>query len=122
MSPQDSILLQSHESRLQKVEDDVGTIAEKVLPSLARLEQMVTSGFERFDEFKESVTKRMDDIDRDHMISQTNRATADVDVKALKKTERVRRDRVKSVITWVAGVAAAVLAAAVAAHFGWNAK
>jgi hypothetical protein len=118
LTPNDSIILESHEKRLQGVEDDVRAISDKVLPTLARLEQLVESGFERFTERFDDFHRRILNIETDHMMSQKRDIAAIADVETLKKVEKDRSHRHFAVISWVAGIAAAVVAGAVLAHFG----
>jgi hypothetical protein len=118
LSPNESIILESHEKRIQGLEDDLGAISEMVLPTLARLEQLVESGFERFTERFDDFHRRILNIETDHMMSQKRDAKAMADVETLKKGETDRTSRHFAVISWVAGIVAAVVAGAVLAHFG----
>jgi hypothetical protein len=118
LSPNESIILESHERRLQGVEDDVRAISDKVLPTLARLEQLVESGFERFTERFDDFHRRILNIETDHMMSQKRDAAALADVESLKKGEKERSTRHFALIKWVAGIVAVVVSGAILAHFG----
>ena len=111
LTPAPDLLLESHENRIQQLEKDVGAIEEKVLPTLARMETVISTTFERWEE-------RLDKIDSEHLISQTRSA----DIEHLKGLEAAR---VKNRNKWKArvwGIVSALITAAIAAYLGLSAR
>ncbi len=82
----DDGLIASHEDRIQSMEADLKEMSQEVLPTLSRLEQLVTSGFERFDDRLASMNRRMDGVEANSHQNQIR----DSAIKALQEIEERR--------------------------------
>lgn len=121
MPDNDDFILQSHENRIEGVEDDVKTLTSAVLPALARLTEAVEgtgaqiqSLDRKLDEKVVSVTRRVQDLEaKDLRLEELAGSVA-----VLHADYRARRKRRAGFKKWVMGSIGTLVLAALTAFLG----
>lgn len=122
-----SILLEAHEERLRTLERSFQDLTSKMLPAMARLETVVTAGFDRVNESMERGEQRFDEIEV--TLTSIKKAASedtardlhrDVGLSGLQKIEEARAEHRKLVKKWVFGIASALIVAILLAVLGFK--
>lgn len=120
-----NILLEAHEDRLRNLERGFNELTSQILPAMARLETVVTAGFERVNESMERGEHRFDEIEDalGGIKKSAGEDTArdlqrDVALTTLQKIEADRVEKSKVVKKWFLGILAGVAVGALSAFLG----
>lgn len=122
-----TILLEAHEERLRELERNFNDLNSKMLPAMARLETVVTAGFDRVNESMERGEQRFDEIEvtltsikKSAMEDTTRDLHRDAGLSGLQKIEDARAEHRKLIKKWVFGIASGLIIAILLAILGFK--
>jgi len=120
-----NMILEGHEERIRDMERGFNELTVKILPAMARLETVVTAGFDRVSDAMERGDHRFDEIEATLIIIKrgtsedtTRDIQRDVKLAELHKIEDERKASRKLLYRSLLGVASAVVIAVIVAFLG----